>query len=473
MRVLPVVRPTPEQLKIILRQQPGTILIRGAAGSGKTTTILLRLRSLAKSWLNRRERLGLADPVRILVLTFNRTLRGYINELASEQVKDSTGLDLQIYTFAKWAVNLLGHPLIANHEECRKKIQELGTSISLTPNFLIDEVEYMLGRFLPEDLDNYLTCRRDGRGVAPRVDQKMRQQILKDVILPYNSWKVGRDEMDWNDLAIELTKKNITPGYDIIIVDEAQDFSANQIRAIGNQLTEDHSLTFVLDAVQRIYPRGFTWKEAAINIKPNDIYRLKKNYRNTVEIARFALPLLKGMDIDDDGTLPDFNSCERKGPVPKVVKGKFGKQMEYVMDYIRNEVDLSQESVAFLLPKGGGWFSEIEKYLQRSRLKYLHITRESDWPEGDENIALCTLHSAKGLEFNHVIIPGLNQEVTIHGKEEGDDQLNMLRRLLAMGIGRARQSVVLGYKPEEASTLISYLNPDSYEEVDLCPLTKL
>ena len=350
---------------------------------------------------------------------------------------------------------------------------ELGTRISLTPNFLTGEVEYMLGRFLPEDLENYLTCRRDGRGAAPRVDRKMRQQILNDVILPYNSWKVDRDEMDWNDLAIELTKKNITPGYDIIIVDEAQDFSANQIRAIGNQLAEDHSLTFVLDAVQRIYPRGFTWKEAAINIRPNDIYRLKKNYRNTVEIARFALPLLKGMDIDDDGTLPDFNSCERKGPVPKVVKGKFGKQMEYVMDYIRNEVDLSQESVAFLLPKGGAWFSEIEKYLQRSRLEYLHITRESDWPEGNENIALCTLHSAKGLEFNHVIIPGLNQEVTIHGKEEGDDQLNMLRRLLAMGIGRARQSVVLGYKPEEASTLISYLNPDSYEEVDLCPLTKL
>ena len=296
MRVLPIVTPTPEQLKIILRQQPGTILIRGAAGSGETTTILLRLRSLAKSWLNRGERLGLTDPVRILALTFNRTLRGYIHELASEQIKDSTGLDLQISTFAKWAVNLLERPLIANYKECLEKIQELGTRISLTPNFLTGEVEYTLGRFLPEDLENYLTCRRDGRGAAPRVDRKMRQQILNDVILPYNSWKVDRDEMDWNDLAIELTKKNITPGYDIIIVDEAQDFSANQIRAIGNQLAEDHSLTFVLDAVQRIYPRGFTWKEAAINIRPNDIYRLKKNYRNTVEIARFALPLLKGME---------------------------------------------------------------------------------------------------------------------------------------------------------------------------------
>lgn len=246
-----------------------------------------------------------------------------------------------------------------------------------------------------------------------------------------------------------------------------QDFSANQIRAISNQLAADHSLTFVLDAAQRIYPRGFTWKEAGLTIRPNEIFQLRKNYRNTVEIARFALPLLKGMDVEDDGTLPDFNSCERRGPIPKVLKGKFRRQMGYIVGYLRKEVNLSQESAAFLLPKGGKWFAEIENCLQHAGLPYIHITRESDWPQGGENIALCTLHSAKGLEFNHVIIPGLNQEVTLHGAEEGDDQLNMLRRLLAMGIGRARQSVVIGFKPSEASTLIGFLAPDTFEEINI------
>ena len=322
-----------------------------------------------------------------------------------------------------------------------------------------------MGRFLSNDLNNYLTCRRDGRGAFPRVDQNMRQKILNDVILPYNDWKAKRGLLDWNDLAVGLTIKMATPGYDIIIVDEAQDFSANQIRAIVNQLAEDHSLTFVLDAVQRIYPRGFVWKEAGLTIRPNEIFRLKNNYRNTVEIARFALPLLNDIDVEDDGTLPDFNSCERRGPVPKVLKGKFSKQMEYILRYVRREVDLSKESVAFLLPQGGKWFAEIEKCLQRAGLPYTQITRESEWPRGEENIALSTLHSAKGLEFDHVIIPGLNQEVTLHGTDKGDDQLNMLCRLLAMGIGRARQSVVLGYKPSEASTLIGYLDPNTFEEI--------
>jgi len=36
-----------------------------------------------------------------------------------------------------------------------------------------------------------------------------------------------------------------------------------------------------------------------------------------------------------------------------------------------------------------------------------------------------------------------------------------------MGIGRARKSVILGYKPGEASKLIDYLAPDSFNGVDL------
>ncbi len=50
----------------------------------------------------------------------------------------------------------------------------------------------------------------------------------------------------------------------MVVVDESQDFSANQVRAILNHLADDHTITFVMDAAQRVYPQGFNWRDVGI-----------------------------------------------------------------------------------------------------------------------------------------------------------------------------------------------------------------
>jgi DNA helicase IV len=466
MRVLRNVAPTPEQLPIIARHRPGAVLIRGAAGSGKTTTALLRLRSLVAAWLNRKQRLRLTAPVRALVLTYNRTLRGYIKELAVAQVASNRNVELEISTFGRWSKDYFTKVNLLGDAERRSEILRLGSRLPLAQDFLYDEVDYVLGRFPPQNLEDYLETRREGRGSAPRVDRTLRQRLLTEVIEPYLAWKARNRRRDWNDLATRLSEKRIRSGYDIAIADESQDFSANQIRAIMAQLANEHSVTFILDAAQRIYPRGFTWREAGVTLRPESIFRLNTNHRNTIEIARFAKPLLDGIPLEDDGTIPDFNQCDRHGPVPIVLRGRFAKQVDYALRYLRS-IDITQESVAFLHAKGGGYFIYLKQRLTAAARAYVEIARRADWPQGAENIALSTLHSAKGLEFDHVIVLGLNADVTPHGAEEGDDRLAALRRLLAMGIGRARQSVVIGYKPEEASTLVQFLQDGTFRDVSV------
>ena len=125
------------------------------------------------------------------------------------------------------------------------------------------------------------------------------------------------------------------------------------------------------------------------------------------------------------------------------------------------------ETVALLHPKGGRWFEFARKSLQSRGIPFCEITRASDWPTGPELVALSTFHSAKGLEFDHVLLPGLNREVTSHGNEDDDGELESLRRLVAMGIGRARNSVMIGYKREEKSSLIALLDPAAYELVEI------
>ena len=443
----------------------GFRLIRGAAGSGKTTAALMRLRQLCAARVERKKRLRLADPVRVLVLTFNRTLRGYVHHLAAAQVAASEDVELAVETFSHWAIGLrASNPDLAEQQRwIRRFLVTAGFTADV--DYLVGEVEYVLGRFPPDARDMYLQAERSGRGRAPAVTRRRRARLLAEVIAPYEEEKARAGKVDWNDIALEAAAVP-SRGYDVVVVDEAQDLSANQIRTVLAHLNEDHTTTFIIDAVQRIYPQAFQWREVGIGIRPNLVYTLERNHRNTAAIARFAASIVRGLPKEEDGVVPEPDASAREGQRPEILAGMYRAQIDYMLNRITPYL-AAGETVAILQPRGGGWFDFAKQALMRRELRFCELTRTSDWPTGPEQIALSTIHSAKGLEFDHVLLPGLNQEVTPHGAEEGDGTLDSLRRLVAMGIGRARKTVTLGYKPEDKSTLIDMIDRATYDLVEV------
>ncbi|MEA9859104.1 3'-5' exonuclease [Xanthomonas campestris pv. raphani] len=468
MKTLPHVEATPEQLPIISGNNLGVEVIRGAAGSGKTSTALLRLRSLLYMFEARKRRQADSTPVRVLVLTFNKTLSGYVSALADAQVEALHAV-IEIKTFSKWAVNVLNDVrIIAKaadvHLNGLISLAEIG---SLSQEYLKKEVDYILGRFKPTQLDEYIRTERTGRGTQPRVERTLRREILDEIVIPYLAWLDAQNGVDWNGLAVKMAQTDGSMGYDIVIVDESQDFSANQLRAIGRHLAANHALTFVIDTAQRIYARGFTWLEAGFEVRKDGYHTLRANHRNTKQIAAFALGVLTGLSVDSDGALPNLKSAEREGSLPVVLRGIYRNQLGWAINFIRTSVDLESESVAFLYPKSGDWVDYTKSSLQRAGLGFAEITRESEWPSGPENIALCTFHSSKGLEFDYVFILGLSEKNTDSPDLESDDELLVLRRLLAVAVARARNQVVLGYKPGEESKLVDFFRAGTFTEEDV------
>lgn len=469
MKTLKNIRPTSEQLLLITHPQLGIRVIRGAAGSGKTTTSILMMKTAIGYVVDHFISINSSKKVTIRVFTFNRTLSAYVNDLIDDMASTFSSInekiDLEVVTLGKYFRSKFPRANIIDDELRERLICQYSNKISFDSDFILDEVEYILGRFQPENIEDYIDIQRVGRGNKPRVDKNIRRQLLDDVIYPYISYKRREKIVDWHDFANHFSCNKIE-SIDVAIIDEAQDFSANQLKAIVNQLSPEGYTTIVLDSAQQIYKRGFTWKEVGIN---SAVYsRLERNYRNTYEIALFAHNFLLSANIqmDDNATLPKLDRISNHGNKPIVVIADFPDQISYIIDYITKNINLREESIGFLHPKGGGWFKYLKQRLDNAKLDYIDITRTGTWPKGDVNIALSTIHSAKGLEFDYVFIVGAeDRHFNFESPDFEDINYSSAIKLFSMGISRAKKNVVISYKNETKPVFFEHLDLKTYEEI--------
>ena len=72
------------------------------------------------------------------------------------------------------------------------------------------------------------------------------------------------------------------------------------------------------------------------------------------------------------------------------------------------------------------------------------LVSDSDNFDEDALITLMTLHSAKGLEFDHVFLTGMEEGIFPHSRSQNDnEELEEERRLCYVGMTRAKQTLTL------------------------------
>jgi ATP-dependent DNA helicase Rep len=80
-----------------------------------------------------------------------------------------------------------------------------------------------------------------------------------------------------------------------------------------------------------------------------------------------------------------------------------------------------------------------------AKVMLLDILERGHEDEVNDEVSLMTLHAAKGLEFPHVFLIGMEEKILPHQNSIDSDSIEEERRLAYVGITRAQRTCTLSY----------------------------
>lgn len=477
-----------EQQKLAENGAMGHGLIRGIAGSGKTTVGVQRVGYLLEKYCMGQDK--------VLFLTYNRSLCKYVEyiykqmeiekpvtlfDLYTEQEEEKQPVDVKtvdaisLYYF-KLAIKgneleICWHTPDGLFQEALLLVQEQYPKCKLLTKqhrkFLLDEIAWIKGCDY-RTLEMYQEAERMGRCMSNQGEETRklyknsynREAIFKlmqamDQLLMKNN---QIDVLSANQMALDYVKSNkIRKLYKHIVIDESQDLTKVQLELISalKDIQEDSSILFLMDVAQSIYPhawlvKGRTFKSIGYDMTGKG-YKLSKNYRTTTEISQCAYSLLAhDLKIIDDENFVKPSLIERHGDYPIYRHFNDSKEQNtYVIRLIkalRKSYELKDIAVVCKFNKS---LEILHHQLQEQNIASLLFKSTSkDVDFSREEVKLLTMHSVKGLEFKAVILIDLNKNIIpyyqsgLSEEEQNEDEL-MERKLLYVGMTRAQEKLFM------------------------------
>ncbi len=456
---------TGEQKKVLFLPEKDPIQIKGVAGSGKTTVALYRAKHLVETYKT------LFQEPKIAIFTYNKSLMKYISNLLpyvvggyqkeSDQLLSSkSGLNVKTYTFHSYTYQFLKnygfwnkYDILNNKDRLNIIEQIILTERKKWPSekifnknvtFFDEEFTWIKGRLI-KSKEEYVNTARYGRGIQDKVT-KNDKELIYACFNVYNEKIHSLFKVDFEDFAIvslNYIRKNnsFTPPFTHIIIDEAQDLCKAQVFLLKELVSKvTNSITLIADAAQRIYKSGFSWSEAGINVVGGRTTILKKNYRNSKEIAIAAKSLLDNETDKSDFTDLDMTHFVNTGDKPTIAFfNSYLGQNSFLITELK-KIDLKSYSVV-ILHRCRSDLYRINHFLKNNNIPSEII--DKDFTDFQLNtVKICTLPSIKGLEFDYVFIIDVNSDnlplpICFTG-ENDENHISTERRLLYTAMTRAK-----------------------------------
>lgn len=440
-------KPVRKQREVLYLPVTGHSAVLGTAGSGKTTLALYRAAYLSAP--------GMPHSGRTLLLTYNRALVTYLKHLRPPKFQN---VKIENYhKFARGYLDCIGkmdsNSICGPDLRCsliREALSQVAQRSEKSKffdrplTFFQDEVAWILSHGI-ETEEQYKAVTRVGR-VGTNLARKLRGRMF-DICTEYLKLRSQRGKMyDWDDIAYhvhqEYLKDDRPRHYRHIIIDEGQDFSPEMIRSLASAIPEDGSLTFFGDVAQQIYGQRMSWRFAGLTVPQT--WKFEENYRNTKQIARLGLAISKMPYFEGIADIVEPTFPRADGPLPTLVEcDSREKQLRVAASVAKDSGTTKSVAVLF-------------KNRHQERLISIKLPNNakrldrnmSSWSDGP-GIYYGTFHSAKGLEFDLVIVPFLekhnlpdSEHISSHGEEDAHIRDG---RLIYVAVTRAKTGLLLLY----------------------------
>ncbi len=352
----------------------GHRLVFGCAGSGKTVMLIARARYIAQN----------NPDSKILVLCYNRLLSQMIKNLI---LPNKFKAQIEVKTFHSWAKHMI-YNIDSRFQSLYELKQRESESAALNDG---------LNTFFTEDVPKILH--------EALEHQKKIMKNLESVM------------------------------YDAILIDEAQDFDESWFKVVIEVLKdgENGSLFIACDGMQGIYARKrFSWSSVGISARGRRT-SFSKSYRNSRNVGLCAQSVITNemrslAATEEEFTLPeDYNGL--LGEI-SIIKKKSREDEYYTICEILKESKLTSILVIF---RKNLWKIPDHPFMKALEKAGIKNRVQQTWTANSEGIVLTTLHSAKGLEADMVIIPELDSY-----SNKADD-----RQLLYVGMTRTINQLIL------------------------------
>ncbi|NLY46678.1 MAG: UvrD-helicase domain-containing protein, partial [Tissierella sp.] len=468
-----------EQRRIVELEPSGHMLIKGVAGSGKTTVSVRRIPFLLNRYCHEKDD-------KALLVTFNKTLLNYIkyqyNKVENEEnyqenffdnsnkKVDITTIDsLMFKYFLKYQKNnSISYKIADSGIQFKAIIQAINMVADKYPtikmispknaNFLLDEISWIKACNI-DDENTYQNIDRIGRASGGKgTPQKLIKNsplraAIFELMIAFDNVLQNEHFIDYksmNLVALKEAQQAPIDMYTHILIDESQDLTKVQLkflRCIYNE-KKHSSIMFVADNTQSIYSHSWLGKGRPYTTIGYDMSgkrrTLSKNYRTTTEISSAAYDLIEhdeSIKNNVDFVKPSLIDRQGHPPIYKYFKTK-EKQLDFLFEEIatlRNDYEYSNICI---VAREKRLIDNAKKYLEDKGIPCEILNQQEPDFESDK-VKLITFHSIKGLEFKVIFLIDLNEGVFPNNHlvdlDDEDTYDSEERKLLYVGMTRANE----------------------------------